>query len=115
MKQFCLLAIPLFLTFGVKAQDIDKNYMDAEYRMPGKLNKMDVQPRVDGFDREADKALFAEPYTSADNRQHLNSTPPVKVQKGLYYQGENTNSKTEQHPMLPWQKAHPLLRSKRDN
>lgn len=115
MKRLCLLAIPLFLTFGLSAQDIDKNYMDPEYRAPEKLNRMDVQPGVDGFDREADKALFEEPYTSADSRQDLNATQPVKIEKGLYYQGENTNSKKEQHPMMPWQKANPLLWNKRGN
>jgi hypothetical protein len=115
MKRLCLLAIPLFLTFGLRAQNIDKDYVDPEYRMPEKLNRMDKQPRVDGFDREADKALFAEPYTSADSWQHLNSKQPVKVEKGLYYQGENTRSKNEQHLILPWQKAHPLLWSKQGN
>lgn len=115
MKQLCLLAIPLFLTFGVKAQDINKNYIDPEYRMPEKLNRMDVQPRVDGFDREADKALFDEPYTSAGNRQQLDITQPVKVERGLYYQGENLNNGKGQHPMLPWQKQHPLLWSKPEN
>lgn len=114
MKRLCLLTIPLFLTFGLRAQDINKHYIDPDYRATEKLNGMGAQPRVDGFDREADKALFEEPCTSADGRQDLNGAQPVKAENGLYYQGKNTNSK-EQHLMLPWQKANPLLWSKQGN